>query len=180
MNNLNQQLIEWSEQFDTYHLPRWEELPAIDYYMDQVIEYINGYVRIFSDDGCSNLLTTAMINNYVKLGLIPAPIKKKYSKIHLSNLIVITIIKQVCVISQIKEAIYLQMQSDGGRGAYNIFCTEIEKSIISIPNIVKNGRIFIDEQVTAENMAVKNISHALSSKILAVKVIEIRQSSEEN
>lgn len=180
MNNFNQKLIEWSEQFDTYHLPRWEELPAIDYYMDQVIEYINSYVSIFSDDGNSNLLTAAMINNYVKLGLVPAPIKKKYSKIHISNLIVITIIKQVCVISQIKEAILLQMQTNGGRGAYDIFCTEIEKSVVSISSIVKNGRIYVDEQVTIENMSVKNISQALSSKILAIKVVELRKQAEEN
>lgn len=180
MENLNQNLIDWSAQFDTYHLPRWDELPAIEYYMDQVIEYINGYVRIFSDDGESNLLTAAMINNYVKLGLIPPPVKKKYSKVHISNLIVITIIKQVCIISQIKQAILLQMKSNGGRGAYNIFCSEIEKSIIGISNIVKNGKIHVDEQVTIENMAVKNISQALASKILAIKVIELLKQSEGN
>ncbi|MFI3226196.1 MAG: DUF1836 domain-containing protein [Clostridia bacterium] len=180
MNDYNQKLLEWSEQFNTYHLPRWDELPAIEYYMDQVIEYINSYVKIFSDDGNSNLLTAAMINNYVKLGLIPAPVKKKYSKIHISNLIVITIIKQVCVISQIKEAILLQMKSNGGRGAYNIFCAEIEKSVISISSIVKNGRIYVDEPVALDNMAVKNISQALSSKILAIKVIELLKKTEEN
>ena len=120
-----------------------------------------------------------MINNYVKLGLIPAPIKKKYSKIHISNLIVITIIKQVCIIAQIKNAILLQMQSNGGRGAYNIFCEELEKSIRNIHQIVQTGKISINEDVVFENIAVKVISNAVANKILAIKVVNIAQKTGE-
>lgn len=175
----NEKLIEWAEQFKTYSLPKWDELPQIDYYMDQVIEYINPFVGIFRDDNDSNLLTASMINNYVKLGLISRPIKKKYSKTHIANLIVITIIKQICVISQIKEAILIQKQSDGGRDAYNLFCKEIENSVGNIYNIVNNRTMEINEQVSLENMAVKNISQALASKILAVKVIDILKLEED-
>lgn len=172
MKDLNEEILEWSKQFETYHLPRWNELPEIDYYMDQVIEYINGYVSVFSEDN-TNLLTSTMINNYVKNGLVSSPIKKKYSKKHIANLIVITIMKQVCVISQIKDAVLIQTKSDGEKEAYNFFCAEIEKSIVGIYSIVRDGKIVVDEEVTLENMAVKSISQALANKILATKVVEI-------
>lgn len=172
MNDLNKEILEWSKQFETYHLPRWSELPEIDYYMDQVIEYINGYVSVFSEDN-SNLLTSTMINNYVKNGLISPPIKKKYSKKHIATLIVITIMKQVCIISQIKDAIIIQKKLDGEKEAYNLFCAEIEKSIVGIYSVVRDEKIKVDEDVTLENMAVKSISQALANKILATKVVEI-------
>ena len=49
------------------HLPRWDELPDISLYMDQVLSLINPH---FQDTyGDSYLLTSTMVNNYVKLGV---------------------------------------------------------------------------------------------------------------
>lgn len=171
MDKINNELLQWSKQFEAYHLPSWDQLPEIEFYMDQVIEYINGYMRVFEDNG--NHITPSMINNYVKLGLIPPPIKKKYSKVHISNLIVITIIKQVSVISLIKDAILVQVKNSGGRGAYNLFCTELEKSIRGMHKIISNQKIYIDEDLSAETIAVKAICNALSNKIIAMKTVEL-------
>ena len=64
-----------------HKLPYWDELPEIDLYMDQVIvlmeKYLSWYIGYDSEN---KIITPSMINNYVKLGIIPAPIKKKYSK----------------------------------------------------------------------------------------------------
>lgn len=165
-----EELLIWAEQFDEYHIPRWEELPEIDYYMDQVIEFISRYVSIFSNE---QLITSSMINNYVKLGLIDRPVKKKYTKNHLSMLIVITIIKQATLISDIKQAITMQMQTDGGSLAYNIFCDELEKALKNMKEIVKTGNNYIDEKVEFDKIAVKMISISLASKLLATKVVEL-------
>lgn len=59
------------------HLPQWEELPDIDLYMDQVLNLVDRYL---SPIGVKPV-TAAMINNYVKLNLIPKPIGKRYSRI---------------------------------------------------------------------------------------------------
>lgn len=175
MKDLNTELIKWSKQFEAYHLPRWEELPEIEYYMDQVIEYIKKYVEIFCGED-TKIITPAMINNYVKLGLLPPPIKKKYSKIHISNLIVITIIKQVTIISQIKDAIEFQMSVGGGKNAYNVFCIELENSMKQIYTTILNSKIQIDEEITPNNIAVKCISNALASKLISIKATEISYS----
>ena len=64
-----------SEQLQTVRLPRWEELPDLELYMDQVLSLIRKYLLPYSgfDD---NGLTASMVNNYVKAGILPAPVKK--------------------------------------------------------------------------------------------------------
>ena len=67
-----------------YSLPSWDVLPDIELYMDQVISLVTKYLEVYDNVmGLHKLVTPSMINNYVKLGIIPAPIKKKYSKLPL-------------------------------------------------------------------------------------------------
>ena len=40
MSATETQLLQWMDDMQTYHLPRWEELPDIELYMDQVITLI--------------------------------------------------------------------------------------------------------------------------------------------
>ena len=88
--------------FEGFHMPRWNDLPEIDLYMDQVISVTDKYLGALctTDDP---ILTPSMINNYVKNGIIPAPIKKKYSREHLAKLLVICILKPVMEISAIAQ-----------------------------------------------------------------------------
>jgi hypothetical protein len=52
----------------------WEQLPDFSLYMDQVLSYMDRQViRFDEDDG----LTAAMVNNYIKDGLVPGR-RKKY------------------------------------------------------------------------------------------------------
>ena len=75
-------------------LPRWNELPDIELYMDQVIALMGKYMQGIAG-GEEKLLTPSMVNNYVKMGLMPAPVKKKYSRSHLAHLIIICVMKRV-------------------------------------------------------------------------------------
>ena len=59
MTQLKKDLMSWSDSLMEFHLPRWEELPNFDLYMDQVITLIEGYLYILSD-GKENVLTSAM------------------------------------------------------------------------------------------------------------------------
>ena len=75
-------------------IPSWEQLPAIELYMDQVIILLNKYVN-------TNIpITQSMVNNYVKLKAVPAPVKKRYGKIHLAYLIIFCTLKQTLSISK--------------------------------------------------------------------------------
>ena len=70
--------------------------------MDQVILYLGESLKLFQREEEASLLTSSMINNYVKNGLIPHPDKKKYTKEHLAGLMAVCMLKQVLSIQDIK------------------------------------------------------------------------------
>ncbi|MBR6521606.1 MAG: DUF1836 domain-containing protein [Oscillospiraceae bacterium] len=82
------------DQLLAVHLPRWNELPDIELYMDQVLALMAKYMQGVAS-GEDKVLTASMVNNYVKMGLVPAPVKKKYSRSHLARLVIICVMKQV-------------------------------------------------------------------------------------
>ena len=59
------------EDIEKFHMPRWEELPEIDLYLDQVVSFIDKYLLYYlnteseekEDKKEQNVLTKTMINN---------------------------------------------------------------------------------------------------------------------
>ena len=92
------------------HMPRWNELPNVDLYLDQVVTFINSSLNSFILSSVSNssktenqVLTKTMINNYAKNNLLPSPVKKKYSKEHIYILTFIYYFKNILSISDIQK-----------------------------------------------------------------------------
>ncbi len=110
------------------HLPRWNELPDLDIYMDQVLSLLSRYLRDLpglEEKG----LTASMVNNYVKQGILPAPVGKRYNRTHLACLIIITILKSVLPIGSIGRIIAWELE--GGRPCgelYDRFCDAFESA----------------------------------------------------
>ena len=89
-----EKLIRWERFLDSYRLPEWDDLPQIDLYLDQVIALVNQYLGFFVYDPTEEkLLTPSMVNNYVKLRLIPPPSRKKYARKHIALLLMICTFK---------------------------------------------------------------------------------------
>lgn len=79
------------------------DIPNIDLYMDQVTSFMDkelNSTKRYEDD---KILTKTMINNYAKNDLLPAPVKKKYSKEHLMVLTFIYYFKSLLSISDIEK-----------------------------------------------------------------------------
>ena len=90
-----EKLDRWERFLGGYRLPEWDDLPQIDLYLDQVIALVNRYLGFFVYDPAEEkLLTPSMVNNYVKLRLIPAPVRKKYARKHIALLLMICTFKQ--------------------------------------------------------------------------------------
>lgn len=70
----------------------WETLPDISLYMDQLIGYMP---RQLIHAGGAEGLTSAMVNNYIKDGLLPRAEGKRYSREHLAYLTEICALKQI-------------------------------------------------------------------------------------
>ena len=146
-----------NKEIKDFHLPRWNELPNIDLYIDQVVclleEYLSGYIKNDNEKE-EKIITKTMINNYVKQDIIKPPVNKKYNKEHMASLFVIFILKQVYSINDIKKLIRLAMETSPIEQAYNRFCSELEKAIRIVfaeKNYVKNSRLS-DEQYILRNV----------------------------
>ena len=97
-------LLHWEEFLHEFRLPVWDELPQIELYMDQVIVLLNEYLSYFVYEGNDEkLITAAMVNNYVKMKLVPAPVRKKYGRVHLAYLIMICTLKQTLSMAVVKK-----------------------------------------------------------------------------
>ena len=79
MEDASERIRRWAKAGEDTALPDWNELPTIPLYMDQVI-FTWGKPAFFERDGQSSLLTSSMINNYVKTGVLPHPEKKEIPK----------------------------------------------------------------------------------------------------
>lgn len=104
-------------------LPKWEELPDFELYMDQVIALVGRCL----ETGCGgeeHQLTSSMVNNYVKMGAMPAPFKKRYSRTHLAHLLVICTLKQVMPIAAICAMIKKELEYCSEEAFYGFFCNE--------------------------------------------------------
>lgn len=158
-----------------YHCPRYNELPEIDLYIDQVVTILQNNLSIFCKDPENPIITPSMINNYVKNGLLSSPIKKKYNKDHLAHLFVICILKKLLSISDIGESLRLMKKLYSVEDGYNIFCDELEYSLKS--TFVKDYKVkddILDSDIR-EIATLKAITSAFSNCILVDRLISMRE-----
>ena len=153
--------------------------------MDQVIILLENYFRFFMVNNTERIITPAMINNYVKLGVVPRPIKKKYNRIHLAHFIVICILKQVLTISEISELILKQLQNDNAKEIFNDFCEQQEKAFFiieqqtreSFPVLLEDAlenTSDVDIHVVVNEFAKKITVLANASKTISEKLINLQ------
>ncbi len=99
----------------------WESLPDIDLYMDQVVSYLPRQ----SVGGKAPSMTPAMINNYVKDGLLPRACGKRYHKEHLIYLTAIGLLKNVLTVKDMK----LLLDREVSEGQEQAFYEKLLKGI---------------------------------------------------
>lgn len=121
MSAAQDKIIEWAKNIKESNPAEWNRLPEIYLYMDQVLTYMNKKLHLFERDENTCLLSSSMINNYVKDGVLPRPNQKKYSREHLALLTVICMLKQVLAIQDIKTLIKTLLQDASQSEMYDRF-----------------------------------------------------------
>ena len=158
------------EEIKNFHLPRWNEIPEIDLYIDQVVSllehYLSNYIKSDNEKE-TKVITKTMINNYVKHGVVKAPINKKYNKEHIAFLFVIFILKQIYSIDEIKSLITLAIETSSAEQAYNRFCSELEKAI----KMTFTGENYInnDNNLSKEQYLLRNVVQSFANKLYVQK-----------
>ena len=159
-----------NEDIKNFHLPRWDELPNIDLYIDQLVsfleQYLAGYIKNDNEKE-EKIITKTMINNYVKHKAIKPPVNKKYNKEHMASLFVIFILKEVYSIHEIEKLISLAIETSPIELAYDRFCSELEKAIRIVfaeKNYVKNSRL------SQEQYILRNVVQSFANKLYVQRV----------
>ncbi len=113
-------LRRWEKSLKNYRLPEWDELPTIDLYMEQVISLLSQWLYFLpAEDNQGEVVTPTAINNYVRLKIMPAPNKKKYSRIHIAYLIMICTLKQSVSIAYVQKMIPMGLTEDEVKTVYS-------------------------------------------------------------
>jgi len=103
MDSINNSIENWLKQLDNISFKKYEELPDIDLYMDQLITFLEKQLYVFQTSSLDKQITPSMINNYVKGEVLKAPIAKKYNREHLALIEEICTLKQVLSIAEVKQ-----------------------------------------------------------------------------
>ena len=118
--------------------PKWDEIPELDLYLDQVLLYVNnvcGSSFSTADKG----LTASMINNYVKHGYIAKPVKKKYQRRQLARLIAITTLKTVFSIQEISATLNMLHKEADSRELYDDFVDYMNGNKLEVVPIISTA-----------------------------------------
>ena len=138
-------LTELRERLRTQRPVPWDQLPDFSLYMDQVLSYMDRQViRFDEDDG----LTSAMVNNYTKSGLVPRAAGKKYNREHLAYLTAICVLKQVMSTRDMDLLIKQELQGERSvADGYAAFCESLDKAL----NITADEmELYLDESTLAD------------------------------
>ena len=164
-----------------YTLPLWQELPDIELYMDQVVSLLERYLEPLNEAfGAEKAVTPSMINNYVKLGIIPAPVKKRYSKNHLAYLLIICTLKQTLDMATIRRIIPAEISETETERIYNSFVENQSKAFLYVMEKVKTvaDPIFELENGKPERMNDLIMQVAASANIFKILTEKIAKKSD--
>lgn len=128
MNDASVRASSYAERLIMLHLPRYDEIPSIDLYMDQLVSYLEEMLSpLYRLD--EKIITRSMVNNYVKQGVLASAAGKKYTRSHIAYLIVICTLKQTFSIAEIDRLIRMQIASFDTHVAYDYYCEAFEAAL---------------------------------------------------
>lgn len=173
-------LRRWEKYLRDYTLPTWDELPRLELYMDQVIALLDDYLDFFPKvENGERVVTATAINNYVRLKIMPAPVKKKYSRLHIAYLIMICSLKRVFTISYVQKMIPMGLPESEVKELYNNY-VQIHKKIALyfIDQVRTTARPIlhaeVEEQLSVDNLVTMAAVAAGFSELLAQKILNLQ------
>ncbi len=111
-----------SQSISNFRLPRYNEIPNVGLYLEQVAKFICEYLAPLQE----NAITCSMISNYVKKGLVASPVKKLYSRDQIAQLMFVALAKNVLSLDNLSLFLRMQERTYTAERAYNYLCDEFE------------------------------------------------------
>ena len=178
-----QRLAEWLRGLENFDLPDWDDLPQLDLYMDQVILLLTRYLAPLERGGDEKAITASIINNYVRMKVMPPPVKKRYSRVHLAYLVMICTLKQSLSISCIQRLLPEDRGEEAVRALYADFVRQYRAAsgfLCSLP--LSGGQLRMGDGVSlslAEDGSLVTTSAILSTLSKSLTEFLLREDEEE-
>lgn len=174
-------LLRWDKFITDYHLPEWDSIPDFGLYMDQVIVLLEQYLSFIPTPAGAkeHIVTSATINNYVRLKIMPAPVKRKYHRVHIAHLVMILTMKQSLSISDVQKVIPpMDSSEDEVLSVYEDYSEKFRRLALFFNQQVQSAAegVRSTEQSSDNAVELLVIESALIagfSKILAEKLIRL-------
>lgn len=157
------------QDYINFHCPRYDEFPTVELYAEQVLSLMREYLTLFTPEG-QVLLTSNMINNYVKQKIVKPPVNKKYDRVHLAYFMVVCIFKGFMNISELCEGLEFILSKHTVKEAYDIFCEELERALKT--TFLKEGNSFDDEKLSDEILIIRAMCTSFASLTFVHCMIE--------
>jgi len=142
----------------------WDALPDMELYMDQVIGYMRR--QLYSSRPEANV-TAAMVNNYIRDGVLLRTNDKKYSRRHIARLTTICVVKHVLAVGD-ASLLFELFSSDNMYQIYEKYRKILDCELTAVAeNIPLDG----NEQVLADAIARFAIT-SYANKIAAEQLID--------
>lgn len=151
-----------------YKLPAWEDLPE-DIQSRQFQRFVEQELGwLFPDEP---LLTGYMLQNYLKWDILPPVEGRKYRREHVAWCLVISLLKQVLSLDQVKLGILMQHRLMPVREGYEVFRDEFSAALryVFIPLVERRYPEpigFPGEKLAANRLAVGAACRSLAWHIL--------------
>lgn len=165
---------EIAQSIQGLRLPHYQEIPSVGLFLDQTAKYIAEYLTPLH--GVE--LTSSMISNYVKKGLIASPVKKQYSREQIAYLIFIAVAKSVMTLEEVQQLIGLQKQTYTPERAYEYFCRELENVMHYVYGL-KDLLDTVGVEHTDEKMLLRSTIIAVAHKTYLSKCFAVLREREE-
>lgn len=151
----------------------WEHLPDLSLYMDQLISYMPRQLIHFND---CDVLTSAMVNNYIKDGLVPRAEGKRYGPVHLGYLTAVCALKKVLSVRDVGTLISAgkDFTTDDQR-LYTYFNRALDQAL-------NDTATAVDEETPREELARLALDLAVRSyanQLACARILEIIQPASE-
>lgn len=150
----------------------WSQLPDLALYMDQLIAYMP---RQLIQLGEGDALTSAMVNNYIKDGLLPRAEGKRYGRAHLAYLTAICAMKPVLSVKEMASLVKCQSAQREPEDLYALFRERLDAALTKAAGSLEHAAA---EEDSLASLALTLALESYAAKLACHRVLDLLREGE--
>ncbi len=166
-----EELLDLKQRMEQERPAEWKMLPDISLYMDQLVAYLPRQLIHFGE---GEALTSAMVNNYIKDGLVPRAEGKRYGPVHLGYLTAVSALKKVLTVRDMGVLLSAGREQQGDpERLYNYFCAALDLALEDTADALDPDTPREDLARVALDLAL----HSYANQLACARILDILRPS---